>query len=143
MITAVLPRSNFLERPTVANRDLLGKSTSVVGLAVDYITEHFREGVTLRQMASACGKLLRRLQGEYLLLTGDQLRLPPLPRPRPQRAGESIREATREAEERRMAYLRAASATALPRLRLLYGDGAQQALHETEILRQLAEQLHR
>lgn len=98
---------------------------------------------TLRQMASACGKLLRRLQGEYLLLTGDQLRLPPLPRPRPQRAGESIREATREAEERRMAYLRAASATALPRLRLLYGDGAQQALRETELLRQLAEQLHR
>ncbi len=42
-----------------------------------------------------------------------------------------------------MAYLRAASATNLPRLRLLYGDGAQQALHETELLRQLAEQLHR
>ena len=98
---------------------------------------------TLRQLAAACGRLLRRLQGEYLLLTGDQLRLPPLPRPHPQRAGEAIREATREAEERRMAYLRAASATNLPRLRLLYGDGAQQALHETELLRQLAEQLHR
>lgn len=98
---------------------------------------------TLRQLAAACGRQLRRLQGEYLLLTGDQLRLPPLPRPHPQRAGEAIREATREAEERRMAYLRAASATHMTRLRLLYGDGAQQALHETEVLRQLAERLHR
>ena len=37
-----------------ANRALLGRSTSVVGLAVDYITEHFREGVTLRQVAADC-----------------------------------------------------------------------------------------
>ena len=35
-----------------ANRALLGRSTSVVGLAVDYITLHFREGVTLRQVAA-------------------------------------------------------------------------------------------
>ena len=37
-----------------ANRSLLGRSTSVVGLAVDYITEHYREGVTLRQVAADC-----------------------------------------------------------------------------------------
>ena len=37
-----------------ANEALLGRSTSVVGLAVDYITEHFREGVTLRQVAADC-----------------------------------------------------------------------------------------
>ena len=37
-----------------ANRALLGRSTSVVGMAVDYITEHFREGVTLRQVAADC-----------------------------------------------------------------------------------------
>ena len=35
-----------------ANKALLGRSTSVVGLAVDYITRHFREGVTLRQVAA-------------------------------------------------------------------------------------------
>ena len=37
-----------------ANRTLLGRSTSIVGLAVDYITKHYREGVTLRQVASVC-----------------------------------------------------------------------------------------
>ena len=37
-----------------ANRTLLGRSTSIVGMAVDYITEHFREGVTLRQVAADC-----------------------------------------------------------------------------------------
>ncbi len=37
-----------------ANRALLGRSSSLVGLAVDYITEHFREGVTLRQVAADC-----------------------------------------------------------------------------------------
>ena len=37
-----------------ANHALLGKSTSVVGLAVDYIMEHYREGVTLRQVAADC-----------------------------------------------------------------------------------------
>ena len=37
-----------------ANRALLGRSTSVVGMAVDYIMEHFREGVTLRQVAADC-----------------------------------------------------------------------------------------
>ena len=36
------------------NRVLLGRSTSIVGLAVDYITEHYREGVTLRQVAADC-----------------------------------------------------------------------------------------
>ena len=98
---------------------------------------------SLRQLAAACGRTLRRMQGEYLLLTGDQLRLPPLPRPQPRRAGEAIREAAQEAEARRMACLRAASDTHAARLRLLYGDAAQQALHETELLRQLAERLHR
>ena len=37
-----------------ANRTLLGRSTSMVGLAVDYITKHYREGVTLRQVAEDC-----------------------------------------------------------------------------------------
>ena len=37
-----------------ANRTLLGRSTSIVGLAVDYITKHYREGVTLRQVAADC-----------------------------------------------------------------------------------------
>ena len=37
-----------------ANRALLGRSTSIVGLAVDYIMEHYREGVTLRQVAADC-----------------------------------------------------------------------------------------
>ena len=37
-----------------ANRTLLGRSTSIVGLAIDYITEHYREGVTLRQVAADC-----------------------------------------------------------------------------------------
>ena len=37
-----------------ANQALLGRSTSIVGLAVDYITEHYREGVTLRQVAADC-----------------------------------------------------------------------------------------
>jgi len=37
-----------------ANKAILGRSTTVVGLAVDYITKHFREGVTLRQVAGEC-----------------------------------------------------------------------------------------
>ena len=37
-----------------SNRALLGRSTSIVGLAVDYIMEHYREGVTLRQVAADC-----------------------------------------------------------------------------------------
>ena len=37
-----------------ANRTLLGRSTTIVGLAVDYITEHYCEGVTLRQVAENC-----------------------------------------------------------------------------------------
>ena len=37
-----------------ANRTLLGRSNSIVGLAVDYITKHYREGVTLRQVAEDC-----------------------------------------------------------------------------------------
>ena len=37
-----------------ANQALLGRSTSIVGLAVDYIMEHYREGVTLRQVAADC-----------------------------------------------------------------------------------------
>ncbi len=37
-----------------SNRTLLGRSTSIVGLAVDYVTEHYREGVTLRQVAENC-----------------------------------------------------------------------------------------
>lgn len=36
------------------NRAVLGKGTSVVGLAVAYIAEHYREGVTLKQVAAEC-----------------------------------------------------------------------------------------
>lgn len=37
-----------------ANRTLLGRSTTIVGLAVDYITEHYCEGITLRRVAENC-----------------------------------------------------------------------------------------
>ena len=53
-----------------ANRALLGRSASLVGLAVDYVTEHYREGVTLRQAAANChvntsylGQLFRKETG--------------------------------------------------------------------------------
>ena len=36
------------------NEAVLGKSTSVVGLAVAYINAHYREGVTLKQVAADC-----------------------------------------------------------------------------------------
>ena len=36
------------------NKMVLGKGTSVVGLAVAYIAEHYREGVTLKQVALHC-----------------------------------------------------------------------------------------
>jgi len=37
-----------------ANRMLLGRGTSIVGMAVDYIAEHYREGITLRRVAENC-----------------------------------------------------------------------------------------
>ena len=53
-----------------ANSALLGRSTSVVGMAVNYITEHFREGVTLRRVAgdlhvntSYLGQIFRKETG--------------------------------------------------------------------------------
>ena len=36
------------------NQTVLGKGTSVVGLALAYIAEHYREGVTLKQVAAEC-----------------------------------------------------------------------------------------
>ena len=36
------------------NEAVLGRSNSVVGMAVAYITEHYREGVTLKQVAADC-----------------------------------------------------------------------------------------
>ena len=36
------------------NAAVLGRNTSVVGLAVAYISEHYREGVTLKQVAADC-----------------------------------------------------------------------------------------
>ena len=52
------------------NRAMLGKSSSVVGLAVAYIAEHYREGVTLKQVAADChintsylGQVFRRETG--------------------------------------------------------------------------------
>ena len=37
-----------------ANQAVLGRSDSLVGMAVAYIAEHFREGVTLKQVAADC-----------------------------------------------------------------------------------------
>ena len=65
-----------------ANRILLGRSTSVVGLAVDYITEHFREGVTLRQVAADChvntsylGQIFRKETGSAFTDYVNNLRI--------------------------------------------------------------------
>ena len=60
----------LLDEMFSANSALLGKGNSIVGLAVAYITEHFREGVTLRQVAADChvntsylGQIFRRETG--------------------------------------------------------------------------------
>ena len=42
------------ERLFSDNAAVLGKSSSIVGLAVDYISNHYREGVTLKQVAADC-----------------------------------------------------------------------------------------
>ena len=65
-----------------ANRALLGRSSSVVGLAVAYITEHYREGVTLRQVAADChvntsylGQLFRKETGSAFTDYVNDLRI--------------------------------------------------------------------
>ena len=49
------------ERLFSDNAAVLGKSSSLVGLAVDYIARHYREGVTLKQVAADC-----RINTSYL-----------------------------------------------------------------------------
>ena len=49
------------ERLFSENAAVLGKSSSLVGLAVAYIAKHYREGVTLKQVAAEC-----RINTSYL-----------------------------------------------------------------------------
>jgi two-component system response regulator YesN len=58
------------ERLFSDNAAVLGKSSSLVGLAVDYIARHYREGVTLKQVAADCcintsylGQIFRKEMG--------------------------------------------------------------------------------
>ena len=49
------------ERLFSENAAVLGRSSSLVGLAVAYIAKHYREGVTLKQVAADC-----RINTSYL-----------------------------------------------------------------------------
>jgi len=45
---------DLCERLFSDNTAVLGKGSSIVGLAVSYISDHYREGVTLKQVAADC-----------------------------------------------------------------------------------------
>lgn len=94
----------------------------------------------LKRLAAGSRRIVKRLQAEYYLLTGDTC---PVPRtePRIPSVQEGLRQAWLDAREAEKAYLEAAGRTPDDRLSALYGDAAEEKQRQRKTLYALARRM--
>ena len=96
-----------------------------------------RGAQTLRSLSASSRRLVRMLQTEYDLRTGNSRPLPKHPE-RIASLPEALRRAWQDAQAAERAYRDAAGQTRDPELRELYGDAAAVKQRQRRVLRELA-----